>query len=51
LKAGAVCSFTNPRGAQTGTCFTPDASKPLACKPAGTPDRPQRAASAPPKGK
>lgn len=28
------CSFTSPHGAETGTCWQPDASKPLACRPA-----------------
>ena len=30
---GAACSFTSPRGAETGTCGAPE-GKPLACRPA-----------------
>lgn len=33
--AGASCSFTSPRGEEKGTCFSPDAEKPLACRPEG----------------
>lgn len=33
--AGADCSFTGGRGEESGTCFTPDENKPLACKPQG----------------
>jgi hypothetical protein len=33
-RLGQACSFTSPRGAESGTCFQPDASKPLACRPA-----------------
>lgn len=34
LKAGAACSFEDPEGNEVaGKCFTPDASKPLACRP------------------
>ena len=32
LAAGAACSFTSPRGPETGTCFAPE-GKPLACRP------------------
>lgn len=38
-KAGDACSFQSPHGALTGTCFTPEASKPLACKPSQAPVR------------
>jgi hypothetical protein len=34
LKLSQPCSFTSPRGVESGTCFQPDASKPLACRPA-----------------
>jgi hypothetical protein len=34
LSAGANCSFTSQKGQETGTCFTPSADKPLACRPA-----------------
>jgi hypothetical protein len=33
--AGANCSFTHHERSLQGTCFTPDSSKPLACRPAG----------------
>ena len=34
LKAGATCSFEDPEGNEVaGKCFTPEASKPLACRP------------------
>ena len=36
LTSGAACSFTSPRGAETGTCFAPE-GKPLACRPARGP--------------
>lgn len=40
-QSGAECSFTTPRGKETGKCWTPDSSKPLACKPAhGPSDQP-----------
>jgi hypothetical protein len=32
LASGAACSFTSPRGAETGTCGAPE-GKPLACRP------------------
>jgi hypothetical protein len=36
--AGDSCSFSSPHGdSVSGTCFTPDSSKPVACKPAGGP--------------
>jgi hypothetical protein len=39
--AGAACSFKNREGeTMTGTCFTPDSSKPLGCKPTQGPQRP-----------
>lgn len=41
LASGAACSFTSPRGAESGTCFAPN-DKPLACRPqrgAGGPDQ------------
>ena len=31
--AGDACSFSGPKGDKSGTCFTPEATKPLACKP------------------
>ena len=37
-KAGDSCSFTSPHGNETGTCFTPESSKPLACKPSNMPE-------------
>lgn len=43
LSTGAECSFTNDRGAVTGTCWAPE-GKPLACKPADAP----RGSAAPP---
>lgn len=33
LKAEQACSFTSPKGAETGTCVQRDASQPLACRP------------------
>jgi hypothetical protein len=33
-KLNDACSFTSARGAESGACFQPDASKPLACRPA-----------------
>jgi hypothetical protein len=33
LALNAACSFTSPRGAESGSCFQPDSSKPLACRP------------------
>jgi hypothetical protein len=33
-KLSQPCSFTSPRGAESGSCWQPDASKPLACRPA-----------------
>lgn len=39
LAAGATCSFTSPRGAETGTCFAPE-GKPLACRPKHGPGGP-----------
>lgn len=33
--AGASCSFTRHEHSIQGTCFTPDSSKPLACRPTG----------------
>jgi hypothetical protein len=39
LAAGAACSFTSSRGAETGSCFAPE-GKALAC-------RPQRGSQAP----
>lgn len=33
LVSGAACTFKSPWGAETGTCFAPEA-KPLACRPA-----------------
>ena len=38
-KAGDACTFESPHGAVTGTCFTPESSKPLACKPSQPPVR------------
>ena len=36
LSAGDSCSFEGRQGKSLdGTCFTPESSKPLACKPAG----------------
>lgn len=32
-KLNDACSFTSSRGAMSGSCFQPDASKPLACRP------------------
>lgn len=32
-RAGDDCSFSSPRGSESGTCFTPDSAKPLACRP------------------
>jgi hypothetical protein len=29
-----ACSFTSPQGSETGSCFQPDSSRPLACRPA-----------------
>jgi hypothetical protein len=38
--SGATCSFTSPRGDQVqGTCWSPESSKPLACKPAHGPEK------------
>jgi hypothetical protein len=39
LASGAACSFTSPRGPETGTCWAPQ-GKPLACKPAHGPQGP-----------
>lgn len=33
LKAGQTCSFTSPRGAESGTCGQPEPTAPLACRP------------------
>nr|WP_315466388.1 hypothetical protein [uncultured Rhodoferax sp.] len=47
LAAGAACSFTTPRGAETGTCSAPE-GKPLSCRPKngpGGPGEPRGAAS------
>ncbi|MEI7702999.1 MAG: hypothetical protein WCK73_00220 [Deltaproteobacteria bacterium] len=35
--AGAACTFQHKERTETGTCFTPDASMPVACKPARAP--------------
>jgi hypothetical protein len=35
--AGASCSFSHDGRSREGTCFTPAADKPLACRPAGPP--------------
>ena len=41
--SGAACSFTGRRGdSVSGTCFSPDPSKPLACKPTNMPPPPQK---------
>lgn len=32
-KLHQACNFTSPRGAEKGSCWQPDASKPLACRP------------------
>ena len=38
--SGDSCSFTSPRhGELKGTCWAPDADKPLACKPKNPPRR------------
>lgn len=37
LAAGAACTFTGPKGAQTGNCFAPE-GKPLACRPKHGPE-------------
>jgi curli biogenesis system outer membrane secretion channel CsgG len=36
LSSGAVCNFTSPHGAMTGTCWAPE-GKSLACKPKDAP--------------
>jgi hypothetical protein len=33
-KLNDKCIFSSPRGTENGTCFQPDASHPLACRPA-----------------
>jgi hypothetical protein len=33
--AGASCTFTHHEHSIQGTCFTPDSSKPLACRTTG----------------
>ncbi len=40
LSANATCSFTMGGQALTGTCFTPEAGRPLACRPANMPPPP-----------
>jgi hypothetical protein len=44
-KSGDACSFTSPRGKAEGSCWAPDTSKPLACRPKDAPPGP------PPQGK
>ena len=34
LKMDDACSFTSPRGKESGSCWRPETSKPLACRPA-----------------
>ena len=34
LKLDQACTFTSPKGAETGTCAQRDTSAPLACRPA-----------------
>lgn len=46
LTAGAACSFDLDSHHITGTCYQPDASKPLACKPDQPPPPPQEALDA-----
>ena len=33
LKSGVACSFTSPRGTESGTCWQPDSEHPLGCRP------------------
>jgi hypothetical protein len=42
LKAGDACSFTGQRGAMSGSCFTPQSDKPLACRPKDALPSPQK---------
>lgn len=35
LASGAACSFTSPRGKESGSCWAPQNGMPLACRPAG----------------
>ena len=44
LTSGAACSFEGRRGAVSGTCFAPQQSLPLACRPKDAPRPPDRAA-------
>lgn len=41
LPSGASCSFTSPRGAETGECWAPQ-GRPLACRPKNPPPPEQR---------
>jgi uncharacterized protein YdeI (BOF family) len=44
--SGASCSFSGREGKQmTGTCWSPDTSKPLACKPAHPPGQQNQGSS------
>ena len=38
-KSGDACGFTAPPGKMEGTCWSPDTSKPLACKPKDGPPK------------
>ena len=38
-KAGDACAFSGRSGEKSGTCFTPDPAKPLACRPGDGPHR------------
>jgi hypothetical protein len=44
LASGATCSFSGPHGTVAGTCFAPQQSLPLACRPK---DAPAQGGSAP----
>lgn len=46
LASGDECSFSGPQGKVEGTCFTPDSSKPLACRPNQPPPPPPEALEA-----
>jgi hypothetical protein len=46
LAAGDACTFASSQGEVAGMCFTPDSSKPLACKPAEPPPPPPEAVEA-----
>ncbi len=42
LGDGDACSFEAPHGVEEGSCWAPDETLPLACKPEGAPEPPRR---------